>query len=347
MKKSSLFTHPIVAGIIWLAFTISIAFVGIYADEIKDLQLTDISGNEKTIIFIITVATISIFFSVYQQAQTQKEQKEDINTLQELNRTLPNVSAVSEASESFLNDFYLTLSIKTAIETRASWITKQYVLSAIRSILNRLLIITCSFDEAEKSDIYAANVMLFRSFATTANVTTYKDKISFNELDTSKLDGVLLLDPDLSVRSNSKKKKDNDFKKEFILPVHKDEGLLLPGAPKAFRSQKTQIIHSMDELRTVVTKSDMLERTRKQILEYFDTTKIKAFVSVPIEVVDVSGQKITIGALNIHKFSPHIIRTDRSVNDEGMRARCKAVYVYIVKPYVDLLGTLLSLYEKL
>ena len=358
MKR--IFLSPWIAAFIWLGFTICITLISLLSDSIlQNISLIEKGSSINDVLktlpiwlyFLLGFTILSLPLSVAQKAITQSEQKEDIKRLEEIVRTLPNITAISRSGELFSKHLYITVS---AIQNHVSGkkeISKDKIQEAIRDTLDAILTITKAFDDADGGkEIYAANIMRVYSLTDPVNQNRFKDKVKFNKLDLGYLDAVLNLEKDLTTRSDNEKQTDPDAQIEFCLPIHKDAKHILPGAPKSFRTNQMMIIHSMDELKNVIKESDMLNDTRDEILKHFNSTKIKAFLSVPISIMAENGEKNyvpkNIAILNIHKFSPHIIRTNMALKDDGMHKKSKSVYLSMIQPYLNLLAYLLNIEAK-
>jgi hypothetical protein len=233
--------------------------------------------------------------------------------------------------------------------------TKEQVEIAARLVLQTVLSLARTFDQAPREVVYGATLMLYRSSnalpGDEEQVEAIRRRLRFVEPETDirKLRGVLDLDAALSTMDGeSDRFAEPDHRlTPFALPVPHDletsDGKLrvLPGAPvAAFLSSDR-----MDAYRNTATLLDFLDErcalsgtVREDLRRYFEdeaAEAVRSFVSMGLWVYDDAPEPI--GVLSIHSSAENLLAGRKRAS----------MFVPLMTPFLGILSALLEQWGEL
>jgi len=294
------------SGAVIALFGILTGFVGsIYATELKCAveAVLPFTSNHAVLVFGLGVVVIAgLVFGRQMVVDDAREhvQKRFDTTAKEVASSIETLRSLPD--HSFLSEFNLLFRTNT---------TEAEKLTDVDAQLDGMLVALQGFAElAEKFDgsigaRFAANLMLFVS---AENAKPWHASLSFFDGDPQKLDGVLVLLPELAAVSGGV----DSTMAQFCLPVPREHGTpkspkgvggwkTLPGAPTAYVNNKfehyavTSLLHSWCH-----DFGDFTDTVKSEIQAHFASLskEISGFMCIPIE--DPYQNGCVIGILNIH-----------------------------------------------
>lgn len=362
-KKVPLYNRPMAWSILWglaLAWGVlgSIFSTHLQKSETYTTWWLNLLAFGYWILFLGMLVTV-----VFQKRQTVKERLEYENKLfsslgqvQELIRTLPPDAFMFSLAAGF--EVIVHSVIRTINIGKADLIEKQ-----IRIVLLELISLAATFDEAEESEIYAANVMVYRA---TRTLSTYEqtqliDRGALKFWQLPSLDGcqgVLWLDEALSTNSeDSEPTEDPNMPPFLALPIWAENGdpdsiaQLQPGAARAWWSRELMMAQSIDKFLEEAkdrNKYDVPLQIVHQMEQYFregEGRQIGSFVSIPImetSLEDPNPDEKCIAVLNIHRKSQDILRAEFCPTKRSPGQQ----FYYAISPYLTLLAMLIRAREE-
>ncbi|MGH7782426.1 MAG: hypothetical protein ACREO5_01070, partial [Candidatus Binatia bacterium] len=345
MKKILInaFAHPLTAALLALIAPIAGVWITFRRDFIlaSMTKLTTFTqhpfwGEYGDIsVFVMLLSGLGIGFALHKAAEAAK-MRERLAALE----TLPPKGILERFENSFIQSYW------GAAEGMEAGTELAKITSSIRSVLDGLVSLAVQFHGSPRSVKYSVNVMVFENFdiISSDDAKKYRELASFiePEVGVETLGGILRLVPDLAVRSENGRIRDDSLP-ELVLPVPRaefqaDKGVttLLPGAPRAFCSKGNFFYHDTSELGKECRETTALrESIAIEIDNYFKEgagREIKSFVSLPIGIpLPDSDEADMIGVVNIH------------TNQRGMlRGETASLFASLAAPYCLLLAELLK-----
>ncbi len=283
-------------------------------------------------------------------AQTQREDQQRVlyraHRFERLIRTLP--------PENFLEvvaDFYSAAAAATnaAFSERVSTPHPHLIVEqSLRHLLRIIAALAQQFDGSHADVEYAANIMLFKEPANLSPVQrdSLQKRLLFCDegVGIEHLRGVLELQISLSAVASDANAAPDPRMTPIVLPVPKEPLVshkykVIPGAPLAFVDDEPDIYTDTRLLAQWCEEyGDFTQQVVQQIRDYFATSHVRAFVSIPLsntETIGNAGPHNPCAVLNIHATRRGLLRGE---------SEPLAHFVQILRPFqrfiVELLRTL-------
>lgn len=307
-------------------------------------------------LFLI-IFTILFFFGQVAAIRTRRNEISILgNQTKELGkilRTLP--------SKDFLHQFAIIYEL-SYVAGQKPFYNDEYkndeITHAIRVVLDGVVALTEYFDGEPKKDffidgnriklIYAANIMLYKQSSSLSSTEKdeYIKNIKFceDEISISELEGVLILQKQMSTTTETDKPTPDDGLGEVILPIpknikskDKERYRILPGAPLAYVERDMNIYRNTKSLgQWCREKGDFSPSVCNAVDDYFNSNvgkNIRSFVSIPLYLSATDDK--CIGVLNIHRNIEGMLNSKE--NAEFFRP--------LIHPFVCLLKELIDSLE--
>jgi hypothetical protein len=352
---------PFYAAFLTLLILVVGVIGGIYPDDIKKafpftlLTPTDAracfppdaadalrsSSNVHVVAVFWAGSFVSALMFFLREAATEKRRQSAADKLERLIRTMP-----PEEFLSLFREFYV-LCRTTEIAVQNG--NRAVIEEGIRVILFGIISLVRAFERNTPKARYAANVMIFvpqRNFAKLGNRLTSLIRFLPAGNDVDKLDGVLLLQPQLSTTISSAKSDPDGELSAFALPVPagppqtaEERWRALPGAPLAWMRRKAggegiDGYENTMELRNIEPSFDLPHSTIVDVAHYFDgvAQSIRSFQSVAIS----EPGSDPIAVLNLHSDHPGLLSEKKPAEQ----------FFALIVPFVSILVRVLSAWQN-
>lgn len=335
---------PIFSAIVSLLIITAGIIGSVYSDEIKKIIPSFIGENVQLIFWILLFTAGLLFF--FRQHSIDIKRNEASKSLFNAIRTVPPGDFMSTFHELYNK----TQETKNEILSSEDIKREEYHY-LIRNILYAMLTLIDKFDRLHEDTRYGVNIMLFRD---NKIIISRKEDISKKiifvekECDYGELAGVLELQKEFTVSSDTDAAKADEKVEEIILPIPKylrtelldrSQGKkyrVLPGAPFAYSEGEISRFSDTRALLDWCDKNgDFTESVKNEIKDYFfgkHYERIRSFLSIPFP----KRNKICAGVINMHSNKKGLLENEEQLNQFSM----------IVTPFIHDILDVLKKIEK-
>ena len=335
----------------------------LYSYDIKNSFPFSLNGfsyfSDVSLIFWSLLVLFTALFFLGQLAATVKR-KDEVNILSSQTEELGNVLRTLPPKnflEKFTSIYECSYLASQAALANDSF-SKEDIEHSIRIVLVGITALASSFDsnyknhvikEGKKKDIvYGANIMLFRKISDIEpeEMDEFTDCLFFceDEIRISKLEGILVLQTNMSTNTEDDGAPDAELRK-FVLPVPQtiksdvgDRYRVLPGAPLAYASNEMNIYKNTNSLkRWCEENGDFSPTVCAKVGDYFASDKaegLTSFISIPLGLD--SDEKDTLGVINIHRNLEDILSGEENAE----------LFRFLLTPFICLLIKLIGSMDR-
>lgn len=294
-----------------------------------------------------------------ESARLQARFTDGLDTLHEALETFPPRYFLMKFEDSYVNCELVTREALELIRgnmTDSEGVEQDLGLleQTIRTVIDNMIVLAQMWDNPDprSESVYRGNIMCFVSSESVPAdqrdsiweaAKRFCVAINCNSAFES-ADGFLVVNKELTTTTETRGPTVDDSIKPFALPVtfpgsDEKRPQNLPGAPKAFASNKAEWIQDSHKIASMCENTESFDAgTVQRIRAYYDQDhKGRSIISIPIPSRQGNETNLEVrGVVNIYRNREHILKNDRRAYMFGA----------IMKPFIFLLSDLLESYDK-